>query len=359
MKKASKALALSSLTFAFAALGGEQAFIPADDARLSYSDYARLSFVESPEGGTAKAARFDRILEMPGKGYRWDNPGARLRFRTDAPELTVRLHYSDKHISTSARNPIGVYSIDGRREDSWTFKTLAAGTQRKPEGVDVSIKSPGPGAHDYEVILPYGDSVDVLGVAAPKDARFETPAPRPKTRCVVYGDSITHGFTASKVTGAYAFRLAEIKGWQLIDMGLGGRASTPSDAEVLASLSPDRLVVLMGANDWQSGVPVERYKGNMAQFIKSFKAARPGVPVYFMTPIWVHESWKPKGALKPLDDYRQALREAVAEAGDPSIQVVEGPELIDHEQSLFDSVAVHPNDAGFAMMAERLAKAVK
>lgn len=51
------------------------------------------------------------------------------------------------------------------------------------------------------------------------------------------------------------------------------------------------------------------------------------------------------------------IRDVVAELTDDRLALVDGPDLIDHDVALFDKVAVHPNDAGFAQMAERLAKA--
>mgnify|MGYP001323087239 CR=1 FL=1 len=53
------------------------------------------------------------------------------------------------------------------------------------------------------------------------------------------------------------------------------------------------------------------------------------------------------------------IREVVAESGNARLKLVEGPRLIDHDAALFDPIAVHPNDAGFAQMAERLAEAMQ
>jgi len=41
------------------------------------------------------------------------------------------------------------------------------------------------------------------------------------------------------------------------------------------------------------------------------------------------------------------------------LHVIEGPDLIDQDPSLFSPVAVHPNDAGFAEMAERLKQQIR
>ncbi len=44
------------------------------------------------------------------------------------------------------------------------------------------------------------------------------------------------------------------------------------------------------------------------------------------------------------------------EGGDAALRLVEGPELIDADETYFDPVLVHPNDAGFAQLATRLAE---
>lgn len=330
--------------------------IPADDSKLSYSDYVSMSFVDSPAG--QKMARFDRLADMPNKGYQWDSPGTRLRFRTDAAKVQVMLYYSDKHVSTSARNPIGRFYVDGQSEPAWTFASAQKETVRKTETVSVALPA-APGMRDYEVVLPYGDSVEVMGVVVSEGAKFESPTARPAKRLVAYGDSITHGFTSSEVTKSYIFLFAQKMNHQVVNMGLGGRGLYPADGTLIGSQKADLFSVLIGVNDWQGGKKIEAFKANAEGFFKNLRAKQPDVPIVVVTPLWVPESWKPASATAPLEEYRKTLREVVGALRDKNIRLVEGPDLIDHEEKYFDKVAVHPNDAGFAMMADRLAAAVK
>ena len=172
---------------------------------------------------------------------------------------------------------------------------------------------------------------------------------------MAYGDSITHGFTASAVDKSYTFLVAQKNHWQLVNLGLGGRASNVSDAKVVVSQKPDVISVLMGTNDWQGGGSLDRYRTNMMGFLDTIRTAQPTVPIYFITSLWVPPSWNPKGQVADLESYRKVAREIVAALKDPNLHLVEGPELIDHDAALFDAVAVHPNDKGFAQMGERLA----
>ena len=349
-------LCLSGALIAVEAQDQTPRIIAPDDAKIAYSDYVHMELVPSPLDASAKVARFDRILDQPSKGYRWDNPGARIRFRTDATSVKALLYFNELHISTSARNSHGLYLIDGAGKPQWTFHTKATQPKREPESVAVTMAAGGAaGFHDYQLILPYGDSVDFQGVEVNAGARFEAPPARTATRYLAYGDSITHGFTASAVDRSYAFLVAQKNGWQLINLGLGGRASTPSDGKVVASLKADVISVFMGANDWQGGAPLTRYRSNMMAFLDAIRAAQPTVPIYCLTSLWVAPSWNPKAQVADLESYRQVARDIVTARKDPNLHLVEGPDLIDHDITLFDATPVHPNDKGFAQMAERLA----
>lgn len=333
--------------------------IAPDDAKIGYSGYVSRELVIPEDATKGKFVRFDRVIDMPGKGYRWDNPGAVIRFRTDATEIAAILNYSSNHISGSARNSMGVYSVDGVFKREWSFQTRQKPVLREVEVVSAPISNGGvAGFHDYELFLPYGDSVDFAGLKVNPGAKFEPPKAKSDVRYVAYGDSITHGFTSSEVSKSYPFLVGKEKGWETINLGLGGRSSTPNDGKLIASLNPDVVSVLMGANDWQGGVPLEKYRTNMDAFISNIRATQPDVPIYFITFLWVNSSWNPPAKVADLEAYRQVLREVVAARKDPNIFVIEGPELIDQVPTLFDSVPVHPNDKGFAMMAERLGKQI-
>ena len=91
------------------------------------------------------------------------------------------------------------------------------------------------------------------------------------------------------------------------------------------------------------------------------RAARPLATIVVLTPLWVPPVWAPASARYPLEDYRAVARAVVGEksaTGDTRMRVIEGPALIDHDAAGFDEVAVHPNDAGFAQMADRLRAAL-
>lgn len=323
-------------------------FVAATDTRLQFSD--ALTVVRDENDGSV---HFDRVIDGPGRGFRWDSPGARVRWRTDSPRVRVRLRYSARHTGTS-RNSVGVFRIDGRSDPAWTFTRPAAGE------AELVVPLPADATwHDYEVILPYGDSVDVLGVEVAAGAAWAPARARPETRYVALGDSVTHGFTASEVTKTYAFQVAERNGWELVNLGIGGRGTHGPDGAFLAGVKADVVSVLIGVNDWQAGAELERFRANYRQLVADLLRGNPRAAVHLITPLWVPPTWAPATVRFPLERYREIVREVAAQHPDPRLTVIEGPALIDHDSALFDPIAVHPNDAGFAQMAERLTLALR
>ena len=333
--------------------GGERVgWVPGTSPWIVVSDCVKVVRDEA-----TGAVWVDRGLDSA-RGYRWDAPGARVRFRTDSAEVAVHLVYSARHIGP-ARNSVGFYRIDGRGEAAWRF-TRPAGTAF-PGDAPLVLELPvsaaeEPGFHDYELILPYGDAVEVRGVSVTSKARWEAPAPRPAVRWVAFGDSVTHGFTASAVVHSYPFLVGEAKGWQVINAGIGGRGAMPADGARLAGMEAEVYSIAIGVNNWQGGTDPEAFRTNMRGLLRGLLAGRPEARVYVITPLWVPPSWKPATAKYPLEDYRTVIREVVAELATERLVVIDGPLLIDADAALFDKVAVHPNDAGFAQMAGRLLK---
>ncbi len=348
-----KSITAAALSCTVATSVASAAFLAADDPRLEYSDYVSRQVIRTPEGNPR--VRFDRVLKH-NRNYNKDNPGARLRFRTDAKAVTVHLYYNELHTSPSARNGVGVWRIDGMGRPEWQFNTKEKRTKRAPEKVQVSLPADGK-FHDYEIILPYGDAVDVDGVEVNDGAEFATPAPRPRYRAVFHGDSVTHGHTASRIDRTYPWLVGEKKNWQIINTALGGLSSPSLQPEAIASIPMDRLVVMIGVNDWQGGRPPAAYAAHVVKFLQEFRRRCPETPVTLITPLWVGPKWRPKSVKFELPEYRTAAEQAVKQLADPRIQVIDGDTLIDHDaEKYFTPVAVHPNDAGFAQLAERLAR---
>lgn len=333
----------------FCSAEAEPLSLPASDARFAWSDC-----VGTEVAGTG--VWFTRAVLRHGGKYVVDSPCGRFRFRCNAAELSVELLYGERNAPVRAHNSVGVFLIDGEGREAWCFHRANI-QNREPESVMVHLPADGR-MHDYELVMPYAERAGVCRVVCNVGTAFQNPSPRPVFRCAFFGDSVTHGFTASRIDRCYPYRVGILKNWQVLNVGLGGIGISPRIAADLSNVDMDRLIVALGVNDWQGGTDPERSKANMLELLRTFRRAKPDVPVTVVTPLWVPPSWKPAKARFELDAYRKAIVQAVAACGDMRIAVVAGDTLIDHDPALFDKVAVHPNDRGFAQMAERLANAL-
>lgn len=322
--------------------------ILAGDPAVEVNGACSVALVDDAAG---RRLRFGRPVASPVTGYHWDNPGATLRFASAAGRITARLRYSEGHVSRTARNGTGLILVDGFWRPEWGFAHPAGGVSRDVRHIDVALPTPGDGAmHDYELVMPYGDSVEFCGLDA--DAAIISPKPRLRARWVAYGDSVTQGFDASHVGTTYAWLVAQRRGWELLNLGIGGRCCTPDDAEAIAGCAADLITVAIGVNDWQCGTAPATYGSRLANLLSRLRAAAPAVRIAAITPLWVGPDWKPQQACAPLADYRTA---AAAAAQGLDVESIDGAGLIDHDPGMFNQVAVHPNDNGFAQMAGRLA----
>lgn len=320
--------------------------VPAGDPALVIEGAAASELLDDADG---RRLRLRRPIDIPIKGYGWDNPGATVRFSTAARHGEIRLRYSEKHVSTTGRNGVGLILVD----DAVTLVRPTATTiVRAVEVVAHPLPVPAaPGVHEYTYVMPYGDSVELIGVAVEAGATVTAGAARQRPRWVVYGDSVTQGFEASNVGATWPWLVARARGWEMINVAVGGRSSNVPDARAIAALRPDAVAVAIGVNDWNGGSPVATYRTNLTGFLNVLDKELPGVPVAVITPLWVAPAWKTANPA-PLADYRAV---AAAVAAEHHATVIDGAVLIDANTKLFSPTALHPNDAGFAQMAERVA----
>ncbi len=319
--------------------------LPAADPRFHFSDYQSLL-------RNGQRIGFCRTIPNDRK-YHLDSPGARMRFRCNAGKILVDLLYRERIHPQRSQNSIGTWLVDGKNRDEWKFeRSKRDGCGNEP----VTVRLPADGEmHTYELILPYGDIVELHSVSVNSESEFEAPPPRPPVRCVFFGDSITQGFCASRIDRTFPFLVGELLDYEVINLGIAGIGLNPGSAKVLGGIPMDRMVVEIGANDWKDGMLPEEFRKNTDKFLHDFRSFQPGTPVWWITPPWISPKWKLKTMRYELDLYRDIIREEVEKRRDPNLHVIDGLELIDHDTQFYDQVPVHPVDAGYEQMAERLA----
>ncbi|MFE0105993.1 GDSL-type esterase/lipase family protein [Streptomyces sp. NPDC059009] len=250
-------------------------------------------------------------------------------------------------IAYEGREP---WETDGYRDVPPVFTLLS--------GDAVAGETPAaPGTHVARLELPHPEGEFTLHLpealrpalreVRPVGGGTLTPAP-PRPRWLVYGDSITEGWSASRPHLAWPALAGRALGLDTVNLGYAGAARGElASARQLGSLRGDFITLAFGTNCWSrtpSSAPL-LYETTRA-FLTLVRQGNPHAPVLVVSPVV-----RPEAEVTPnelgatLGDLRAAVERA---ARDADVPVLPGAELVRADQ-LVDGV--HPSDAGHAALA--------
>jgi len=231
----------------------------------------------------------------------------------------------------------------------------AAGSHRHLVRVDV----PSAGSL-VEVWLPH------FGDFRLKTATFDGDGTAPSApsgpRWLAYGSSITHCQQADGPTETWPALVARSNGWQLRNLGLAGECQLdPVAADTIAQTPLDIISLCVGINSYNASAYSERtYAGAVFSFISTVRRAHPQVPIVVIMPVLSPpRENKPNNVGWTLVDYRAATADVVAELcrrGDTRLHCIDGASVLTAQEAI-DRLpdTLHPDNAGYALMAKRLA----
>jgi len=311
------------------------------DSRLRIRGALRIALTDA-------MLRADRPIADEG-GLGADAPGVSVELVTDAAALTIHLRRNGRHLRQDAVNSNLVLTSGDQ--------VLASG--KIPDGVTAE--------YDWAVTLPraaeprtlrfhfpYADAVDLLGVTLPTMARMLAPQPvRSKIRWLACGDSITQGFHATTALASYPALMGAAKNWETYNAGIGGRCIEAEDGAALAGIPADIVTILLGFNDYFHQRTPSDCSHQFATFLRSLRSGgEPHRSIVVITPLWSSHAM---ASGHTLADYRRAITTAAQSVADSALSVIAGEALIPPQPELFND-GIHPNDAGFRVLANNLAR---
>jgi len=163
---------------------------------------------------------------------------------------------------------------------------------------------------------------------------------------VCFGDSLTEGVGAEP-GDAYPTVLSRLLGMRVLNAGRRGNTTAQALARIHGSVlsqDPRLVILLLGGNDFLRQVPARETRTNLKEIVRQIQGhgamvAIAGIKLGFFT-----------------DEYGPLFEETAAELGAFYIpQVMKG---IFNDAKL-RSDQIHPNSAGYRLMAERIAERIK
>lgn len=260
--------------------------------------------------------------------------GVVVRFSTASP--SVKFLVENRTDSKLAIRNFGVY-LNGEWFDYFTFKDFT---------INTGFTAPG----TVEVVMPALWGYDFLGLELTEGFGLVPNQPSDRPVYVAVGDSITHG-NGQATYQTYPFHLARQKGWELVNLAVGGSGTSHPFGELFEGQKVDIVSVLWGFNDWNM-------KNNKAQmitdynlFLDKLRLHQPEAVVYIILPIHTDVTTPGTDNGETIQDVRDALVEMVTSRQDPNLFYINGNDYTD-SNSLKDGI--HLSVEGAAAFAGSL-----
>ncbi|MGH3247072.1 MAG: GDSL-type esterase/lipase family protein [Trebonia sp.] len=271
-----------------------------------------------------------------------------------AVELTVRPGERTSVPSPALAGEAFVARVPG--QPVVTVPLPADGQPADGQSAPMALRVPLPERDPDTVVrlyLPEAVEVQLTGLSAVGGNLV--PAPRGPL-WVVYGDSISQGWSVTEPGLAWPSLVAADLGLDLVNLGFAGSARGELlAADAVGASGADAVALAWGTNSWLS-LPTDAtmIAGTMRLFLTALRQGLPDAPVVVVSPIV-----RPRGEDTAnrfgasLRDLRAALEDAVlrfaADAGDQRLTLVPGRDLVPAGQ-LVDGI--HPGDEGQRSLAD-------
>lgn len=193
----------------------------------------------------------------------------------------------------------------------------------------------------------------LLQQVALDDGAFAEPVQ--KQKLLMYGDSITTGFCATRPSRRLAARVAAALDMEETNRSMAGSTFLPDVAAAVDPVTPDLITVSYGSNDWGQGHTAEQLAENCRKFLQNVRKNYPNTPIMMISPVFRFSF----ACCNPCIDYEtvtETLRQVAAEFD--NLHFICGVDLVPHEESMFFD-GLHPNDQGFEIYAANLIAQLK
>lgn len=279
--------------------------------------------------------------------------GARIRFRTDATTLAVRLEYPSPpnmaNMHAFGQTGVDLYTDGSYRGTSIADKDAAPGKIYE----HLYFRSRPRAWREAELYLSLYKPVKVTAVGVDRDAHFEKAkafaVPKP---VVFYGTSITQGGCASRPGMSYQAILGRLLNIDFVNLGFSGNGKgEPVVATTVSHIDASCFVLDFAQNNGTLASLRQVY----GPFLDTVRRAHPQTPVLSITPIYSTREGTAETEHEAMRDHiRQVVSQRIA-SGDRNLQLVEGTDLLGPSRSDGLVDGTHPNDLGFQWMADGLA----
>lgn len=172
-------------------------------------------------------------------------------------------------------------------------------------------------------------------------------------RLMCFGDSITQGYISRFTSLSYVNQTARALNAEVVNQGIGGYVFNEATIdESIRSFAPDIITVAYGTNDYSRYETARDYAAHTGRYIQKMGELFPDIPIVGILPIYRNDQNHNARKLYrsySLDEAREILRDHYLAL--PNGHVLEETGIA-HLPQAYAADYLHPNELGFAMMAQ-------
>ena len=280
-------------------------------------------------------------------GRAMESSGVRLRFATDAPEISVRFRPL-RGEPLQAGHSLDV-TVDGE---------LAGSVEVAPGATAATFSGLPAAAKVVEVWLPHTSPIEVTGLTVTAGCSCE-PAPDPRPKWITYGSSLTHCRRAHSPARTWPAIVARRRRWHLTSLGFGGNCCLePMLGIAIRDLPADFISLKLGINCINNGALSARtFKAAVIGLVQIIRERHPDTPLALISPIGYppHET-TPNVVAYTIGGMREDIEDAcdrLSRRGDGNLYHCNGLELFSVDEiAQYAEDQCHPDADGIELMAE-------
>lgn len=284
--------------------------------------------------------------------------GGRVRFCTDSEYVAIdaKMTYIFQlaHFSLLGGAGFDLFEDDPHLGESY-YRSSFMPPRDMTDGYTSKVKLGSKKLRYFTINLPTYSCLKSLSIGIQKDAyigggmRYRDIEP-----IVYYGSSITQGASASRPGNTYEAIVSRRLNVDHVNLGFSGNAKGEAAmAEYIATLPMSVFVCDYDHN----ATTIEHLQSTHRKFYEIVREARPELPIVLMSRCDVFNSRKQSEQRRDIimDTYRYAR-----DNGDQNIYFIDGAEIFRGPYEDMCTVDnVHPNDLGFALMADAVEAQIK
>lgn len=225
---------------------------------------------------------------------------------------------------------------------------------RLPQGrTEVSTALPG-NLSIVELWLPHDGRVEIgqLQLFDASAVSYERPRRR---HWATYGSSITHCLASPGPSQTWPALVARRNGWDLTCLGFNGQALLDLPvAHTIAAAAPELVTLCVGINIFnQATMTAEQLRARLSEFVAIVQSGGHHRKLAVISPISSPSRERtPNRVGMTLADVRGVVAATVADLGS-GVSYLAGPQILGLRDSALLSDGLHPDAAGYRLMADR------